>query len=295
MISTMLNLSLFLLSYVGDYNATLDSNRHGDLFAISMNRNGSIENHYYSELSSPVVTETQSYNPSSNINSSSIANPSPDRYGRIHLLDGQYTMYPYQCIVKVIAGHDTNGDGVEDETSTGTGVIVGPRTVLSCAHAILWNHGWPTSLAIEVGSHRPGFSYIRYTARYTEWDCLTVGNFWETESANDDWSLLDLDRDIGSLYGYLGVASDLISEGSQVRLHGYYSDLNGNMAYADGPVSSLSDYKFSCICSGGAGTSGGPITYGTDTVVGVVSSGLANLTNACRVSPYIVEWIGERL
>lgn len=92
------------------------------------------------------------------------------------------------------------------------------------------------------------------------------------------------------------VSSTAISVGSIVRLYGYHGDIPDQISYGPGTVTYLETYKFYHNCDAISGSSGGPITYGTTTVVGIHSGGVnQNEDAACKVSSYIVGWINERL
>lgn len=93
----------------------------------------------------------------------------------------------------------------------------------------------------------------------------------------------------------MGVSSEL-SNGDTVRLYGYHGDYDSRLGYGPGTTSGVSTYKFRHNCDAIAGSSGGPITRGSTTVVGIHSGGYnSNWDQACKVSNYIVGWIEERI
>ena len=93
----------------------------------------------------------------------------------------------------------------------------------------------------------------------------------------------------------MGVSSEL-SNGDTVRLYGYHGDYDSRLGYGPGTTSGVSTYKFRHKCYAIAGSSGGPITRGSTTVVVIHSGGYnSNWDQACKVSNYIVGWIEERI
>ena len=103
------------------------------------------------------------------------------------------TRYPWGCICKVIT---SNG-------SSGTGVIVGPRHVLTASHVVNWGNNNGVNGTVEV--HRAGpfvrtISPIRRVHAFTRINGPTIG--W-TELDEDYAVVVTRDR-IGDRFGWLG-------------------------------------------------------------------------------------------
>lgn len=245
------------------------------------------------------VQSTLPYFPNLEIeNSGGTSLQAVDPHNKRQLNDFEYNLYPYKCVVRLYVGFDSNGDGIADYHRFGTGSLVGPHTILSCAHLIYSNDdGWCVTLEAQIGYHKSSSTgEIVYTASYTEWTNLTIGNYRNTLNNNDDWSILDLEEDVGNQYGYLGVSSSFTSVGTSVLSCGYHGDLEGNMGVSLGTITRVYSYSFAFnrVLVGGA--SGGPVMYGGSTVIGInASTNGYDTSYACSVSSYIVSWIGERL
>ncbi|MBW8172593.1 serine protease [Ornithinimicrobium sp. Arc0846-15] len=99
--------------------------------------------------------------------------------------------YPWGCICKVIAGG-----------STGTGVLIGPRHVLTASHVVNWSVPGGVSGAVEV--HRAGAD-VRATSRINRVFAYTrvTGSVGWLE-LDEDYAVLELDEPLGSRFGWLG-------------------------------------------------------------------------------------------
>lgn len=216
---------------------------------------------------------------------------------RATLKESQYTKFPFRTICYIKLHFDTDGYGVNDLSTYGTGALVGPSTVLTASHVIFHSTKkiWPTKVEVSPGGHYSNGTFIAPYGTTTTCKKLTVGTYYNTSDPNDDWGFIDLYKDFGSDLGYFGTSSEL-SVGDTVRLYGYHGDLNGQLGYGPGSVTNVSTYKFRHNCDAISESSGGPITLGTTTIVGIHSGGYNNDEDqACKVSSYIVKWINDRL
>ena len=272
------------------------------LFAVSISSDYTEKYIYYSDLPSSQTSFTSSYNPTEN--SSEIHNNETNNtdliFGtddRIILSDYQYTQYPYRTVCSIYVEFEDGEDNPTTYGYVGTGCLVGPHTVLSCSHLFYNNeYGWATYIEVQIGAHIDSITNV-FTTSYTtsSWVNLMIGVQYITNSADDDWAILDLSENLGNQYGYFGLSSSL-SVNDTVTLYAYHGDLNGNMAYGLGQVTALNTYNFRHNCDAVAGSSGGPLTSGSNTIVGIHSRGYSSTEDqACKISSYIVSWIEERL
>ena len=131
---------------------------------------------------------------------------------------------------------------------------------------------------------------------YCNYRSINIGSNVSTGENDDDWAIIDLENDIGSTLGYFGLSSTSINVGTKVRLYGYHGDIPNKISYGPGNITYLETYKFYHNCDAWEGSSGGPITFGNVTVVGIHSGGVdATQDAACKVSSYIVQWIYNRI
>jgi len=100
--------------------------------------------------------------------------------------------YPWGCICKVVTS-----------TGTGSGVIVGPRHVLTASHVVNWSVPGGVNGVVEV--HRAGatvsaVSVIRRVFAFTR----VTGSVGWTE-LDEDYAVLETADSIGDRFGWLGV------------------------------------------------------------------------------------------
>lgn len=98
--------------------------------------------------------------------------------------------YPWRCVVRM-----TRPSGW-----SGSGVLIGPRHVLTASHCVDWTPGWlrvdvlytnGSSLAAAYGTH----------AYYVQ--KVTAANYSST-NMDDDYSVIVLDQRLGDTYGWFG-------------------------------------------------------------------------------------------
>lgn len=278
------------------YKAQYRNDNESGVFALSYS-NGCEENILYSDLDyDGDVVSTEPY-----ILGNDVAPIEPTLiFGnddRIILSNSQYSLYPFKSVCYISLSFDTDNDGNADCFTYGTGALVGHKTVLTASHVLFHTqyHVWPKSIEVIPGGYKNNNTMIKPNGFTTSYSKLTVGTYYNTNNQNDDWWLIDLNTDFGSTLGYMGVSSAL-NINDNIRLYGYHSDLNGKMAYGRGNVTYLETYKFRHNCDAIAGSSGGPITLGSNVVVGIHSGGYdSNQDVACKVSNYIVGWINDRI
>lgn len=214
---------------------------------------------------------------------------------RVVIKENQSNYYPYRSVCRITVSYD-------EEPGTiyyGTGVLVGHSTILTACHVVYHeDYKWFSHITFDFGTYRDestGNQIYTYD-RITSWSRATCDSYYDTLDANDDWAIIDLNSTIGNELGYMGVSSNL-SEGDNVKLYGYHGDLNGNLAYGFGNITTCYTYKFYHTCDTYGGSSGGPITIGSNTIVGIQHGYFTNGSNAiaCKVSTYIVGWINDRI
>ena len=99
--------------------------------------------------------------------------------------------YPWVCVCKITT---PSGRG-------GSGVLIGPRHVLTASHCVDWN----TTDAEKVEVHKQGTTaaattYINTAIAYTQITTSSVG----ATQLDEDYAVLVLNDRLGDRYGYLG-------------------------------------------------------------------------------------------
>ena len=265
-------------------NSGFESSFADPVIAQSIDSSGEVTDIKASEveLSDSISTAFYSPNPNDYISPALIFGEDD----RTILPTNMYNLFPYRTVCLIHAYFGTT-------VYAGTGVLVGPSTVLTCSH-LLYNDGWPSEVRVYPAAHQTDIGLMApYGTFYSE--NMTIGVYFRTLDPADDWAIVDLDYHIGQNIGYMGVSSAL-SNGDEVRLYGYHGDLNARLAYGPGEVTSVETFKFRHNCDAISGSSGGPVTTNWSTVVGVHHGGYNNnWDQACKVSDYIVTWIEERI
>jgi len=100
------------------------------------------------------------------------------------------TTYPWRCLVRIVTPRGWSGSGV----------LIGPRHVLTASHCVDWTPGWMTV-------------YVMYSD--TSWLASANGTWayaatrvssssYSADIADEDYAVIVLDQPIGLTYGWLG-------------------------------------------------------------------------------------------
>ena len=180
-----------------------------DYYATTLNQNGDIDYVTYSELSKLdiSVTDTSAYIPEGSIDESSLSQQGHTVNPRLIFGDDErcvltnptsYSLFPYRAVCYIKA-YDTNSSSWH----YGTGVLVGPSTVLTACHVIYKkDKTWYQNYEIIPGAYCINGSVQSAYPTISSFNKLTVGNYRDTGNFNDDWAILDLNSDIGNTVGY---------------------------------------------------------------------------------------------
>ena len=129
----------------------------------------------------------------------------------------------------------------------GSGAMISPYHFLTAGHVVhsSTKGGWATSMEIALGQDGDekfyGVADWNYVRSYSGWT--------DDRSADHDWALVTLDRNLGNYTGWLGYesrADDEDYDGMTVNTAGYPSDRSTNgvdMYYTNGPTDHASTHR----------------------------------------------------
>ncbi|UJH69648.1 serine protease [Ornithinimicrobium sp. INDO-MA30-4] len=100
--------------------------------------------------------------------------------------------YPWGCICRVVTS-----------AGVGSGILIGPRHVLTASHVVNWSVPGGVNGSVEV--HRAGAS-VRATSRINRVFAFTqvTGSGVPWSQLDEDYAVLELDDNLGNRYGWLG-------------------------------------------------------------------------------------------
>jgi V8-like Glu-specific endopeptidase len=183
------------------------------------------------------------------------------------------TSYPYDCVCFIVA---TLPDG---QSYQGSGVIIGPHTVLTASH-LLWdasvNEG-ASAITVFPGYNQGGTPIAGQWAEH--YNTIDDSGGKETEATSqNDFAIIDFSTDL-TPYGSFGVGVNYT--GGLVNMTGYPGNLNGVQTQQAGSVSANALYAaldYGTLTTS-PGDSGGPLWINEGTaanpepvVVGLVST-----------------------
>eukprot|EP01026_Neomeris_dumetosa_P006031 TRINITY_DN1186_c1_g1_i1.p1 TRINITY_DN1186_c1_g1~~TRINITY_DN1186_c1_g1_i1.p1 ORF type:complete len:327 (+),score=22.16 TRINITY_DN1186_c1_g1_i1:141-1121(+) len=194
--------------------------------------------------------------------------------GRQYVVDT--TRYPYRTIGRLVYQCGSS-------YYTCTATLVGPRTIITAAHCIVWEEYRRScsNFMFSPGqqqSYKPfgtfGVVSVSYSSKYLD----------NPNSDNFDFGVLTLDTDIGSLIGWMtfgydcsDVVQDLLTAGYPADLDESSSTMYYDDCYNQGVDACYSGYTFKHTCDTSGGQSGSPMfTYdeeGDPVIRGVHVSG----------------------
>jgi len=212
---------------------------------------------------------------------------------------GNTTEFPWCAVGRIACQYGSR------RIPRGTGVMIGTRTVLTCAHSLLIDGEWVKNVTFapgQDGDEKP-YGEIKVVKKRMK------SKYFNEEDRDYDIAMMVLEKPIGKTTGYMWIASKSASyfgEPRGLNTAGYPQDLGGSYC-----VRQYRAYGKSCGLNGTGklihhyadswpGQSGSPVwIYNKDAgerwVVGVHVAGGDSYNSAVRISDYYFNWINEYL
>ncbi len=100
------------------------------------------------------------------------------------------TSYPWRCLVRINT----------PKGWAGSGVLIGPRHVLTASHCVDWTPGW---LTVEV-MYSNGGSLAQANGIYAYAETKVRGRRVSDSESDEDYAVIVLDKPLGSQFGWMG-------------------------------------------------------------------------------------------
>lgn len=181
----------------------------------------------------------------------------------------------------IVCEFDTDGDGEPDSGFYGTASLQSYDILISCAH-VLWkpeyanssNGGWASTITFYAG--RNGRNTYAAVASYVNVsisvDFMNNSDYHINENGdietypdfNHDWSIIQIDQNLGGEYGWLGLHGCGESElGKYIHVIGYPGDKASYTQWrSPGNITGFDNNKMQISAFATHGNSGSPIIFG---------------------------------
>jgi V8-like Glu-specific endopeptidase len=221
------------------------------------------------------------YNPS--ISTTPLSFPVGTPKNQINLVDNRVVVSQTTAFRPgaVVAIDSTFSDGY----SYGTGCLISPNVVLTCAH-VLYGPSKPNGQKVARVGVSINLHGQSYSAHYYATDVVIPCSYVDQgQDYSNDWALLRFDVSIGSIYGYLSTTT-YASIGNSINSSiGYAGD--NTQLYCSSSSGVVSDSNGLCELYGFGeeGMSGGPVLQRINNEVTVVGIILAKKTYGSNSAP----------
>jgi len=177
---------------------------------------------------------------------------------------------------------------LQNETYGGSGTLVGPHHLLTCAHNIykFKQRMWASEITVypALNGKQVPFGQIKVTRVYT------FTQYTQNKDSQYDLALLILEKSIGKYTGWAGLLSapDRDLTNKEVQIHGYPGDKNFTEMWGmKHTIQQIQPEKFEYLIDTNGGQSGSAIwidQFGIPLVIGVHTLGGQNSNFGVRIS-----------
>lgn len=200
------------------------------------------------------------------------------------------TTFPYRAVVEITAYFSGGG------TLTGTGAMVGEKTVLTAGHVVYdQDYGWATKVEIVPGGVLSGYD------TYAGYQFTSVIGWTQNADFEYDYAVIQLEESPG--VGYFGTHAETTAnlKKDSFYAYGFPDDKDDGTLWRTGSGAYLiSDRRFYFDGYSTDGLSGSPVVAQDDTeyILGILSGNMATTSGkrvivAVRITSEIVKFIKD--
>lgn len=176
----------------------------------------------------------------------------------------------------------------DGKTYRGSGFMIGPKAVVTAGHCLYNRDKQEYATSVTVIPAKNGNTEPYGSATASARNLIVSSDYISKGGADYDWGIIELDTDLGSKTGWLGLRTQGDSyDNTYVWNTGYPTVVNGKnvgttMYVGKGYVKSSSTYTFKGTWDASGGNSGGPVFANYEstgyTAIGILTTGSADST-----------------
>lgn len=211
---------------------------------------------------------------------------------------GDTTDWPWRTIGRITAEFPDSENTVL--MLRGTGVLIGPRTVLTCAHVLVRSQQWANVVTFTPGLNGEKEPYGTYQIVKRQ----VPQTYWKTEDSDHDLGLMVLSKSIGYTTGYMTLESMAVASLKKIGLNvaGYPSDIgqSAELYHAFGHTDGVVGNQIRHYADTANGQSGSPAwvyyeSNQTRRIVGVHIGSAGDHNSAIHINETYFDFINDYL
>lgn len=202
--------------------------------------------------------------------------------------------FPERAICRIVTYWDRNNDGVIDNTvGIATGFLEGPSAVVSNGHVVYDHDLGKWCEYAEVTFAQNGANSAPYGTQ-TSTTIHTSVAWIENGDLGQDWSIIEVDDDIGNRTGWFGkMWTSGTLNGTSVKLTGYPGDKPQTMWTSSGKINTTYNDRVQYDCDMVGGQSGSPVYNSDAQVLAINSVETSSYNQGVRITEWLYNFLEE--